>query len=81
MDLERESIEKRIEEVYKKQKFFEINDAKYIWMMFFGFKVKKAKLLPFFENGRISKEKLVAYIIHYKSIAGNSFSKIFPQSI
>ena len=78
MDLERESIEKRIEEVYKKQKFFEINDAKYIWMMFFGFKVKKAKLLPFLENGRISKEKLVAYIIHYKSIAGNSFSKIFP---
>lgn len=68
--MDRESIEKRIEEVYKKQNFFEIADAKYIWMMFFGFKVKKAKILPFFEDGKISKSNLIENIIQYSSIAG-----------
>jgi Ca2+-binding EF-hand superfamily protein len=68
--MDKESIEKRIEEVYMKQNFFEIADAKYIWMMFFGFKVKKEKILPFFEDGKISKSNLIENIIQYSSIAG-----------
>jgi len=68
--MDRESIEKRIEEVYKKKNFFEMADAKYIWMMFFGFKVKKEKLLPFSEDGKISKSNLIENIIQYSSIAG-----------
>ena len=68
--MDRESIEKRIEEVYKNQNFFEMADAKYIWMMFFGFKVKKDKLLPFFEDEKISKSNLIENIIQYSSIAG-----------
>ena len=68
--MDRQSIEKRIEEVYKNQNFFEMADAKYVWMMFFGFKVKKDKLLPFFEDGKISKTNLIENIIQYSSIAG-----------
>lgn len=49
-------------------------DAKYIWMMFFGFKVKKEKLLPFSEDGKISKSNLIENIIQYSSIADDDFS-------
>ena len=74
--MDRESIEKRIEEVYKKKNFFEMADAKYIWMMFFGFKVKKEKLLPFSEDGKISKSNLIENIIQYSSIAGISLMSL-----
>merc|ERR1712037_186940 len=56
------------------QSFFEMADAKYVWMMFFGFKVKKDKLLPFFEDEKISKSNLIENIIQYSSIAEDDFS-------